>query len=85
MAIYAYLGSLQIHKTKGSTKIVIAEILNNIGITFFEMDEFDKAQVYHSEALESLRQELGDDHADVAFVGILSVLSTKSSVTKKKH
>ena len=67
MAIYAYLGSLQIHKTKGSTKIVIAEILNNIGITFFEMDEFDKAQVYHSEALESLRQELGDDHADVAF------------------
>ena len=85
MAIYAYLGSLQIHKAKGSTKIVIAEILNNIGITFFEMDELDKAQVYHSEALESLRQELGDDHADVAFVGILSVLSTKSSVTKKKH
>jgi len=67
VAIDAYLGSLQIHKAKGSTKIAIAEILNNIGIAFFEMDEFDKAQVYHSEALESLRQELGDDHADVAF------------------
>ena len=67
VAIDAYLRSLQIHKVNGSTKIAIAEILNNIGISYFACGEFDKAQVYHAEALESLRQELGDDHADVAF------------------
>ncbi len=66
-AITAYLGSLQIHKARGSTNSVKAEILNNIGIAYFEMRELDKAQVYHAEALVSLRQELGDDHADVAF------------------
>jgi tetratricopeptide (TPR) repeat protein len=66
-AITAYLGSLQVHKARGSTNTVIAEILNNIGIAYFEMRELDKAQVYHAEALEALRQELGDEHADVAF------------------
>jgi len=67
LALDAYLGSLHIHKARGSTKIAIAEILNNIGITYFGMKEFDRAQIYHAEALESLVQELGDDHVDVAF------------------
>lgn len=65
-ALDSYLASLQIQKAKGS-KSALAEILNNIGITYFEMKELDKALIYHEEALESLRQELGDDHADVAF------------------
>lgn len=66
-ALDAYLGSLQIHKAKGSSKTVVAEIFNNIGIVYLEMKEFDKSHIYHAEALESLRQELGDDHTDVAF------------------
>ena len=67
LALDAYIGSLQINKARGSTNVVIADILNNIGITYFEMKEYENAQVYHSQALESLIQELGDDHADVAF------------------
>jgi len=66
-ALDAYLGSLQIHKVKCSSKTVVAEIFNNIGIAYLEMKEFDKSHIYHAEALESLRQELGDDHTDVAF------------------
>ncbi|KAL7554545.1 hypothetical protein ACHAWF_018004, partial [Thalassiosira exigua] len=67
LALDAYLGSLQIHKGRGSANVATAEILNNIGITYSGMKDFDRAQVYHSEALEMLRQELGDDHGDVAF------------------
>jgi tetratricopeptide (TPR) repeat protein len=60
-ALDAYLGSLQIHKVKGSSKTVVAEIFNNIGIAYLEMKEFDKSHIYHAEALESLRQELGEE------------------------
>lgn len=67
LALEAYLGSLQIHKSRGSSMVAIAEILNNLGIVYSEMKEYEQAQIYHAEALESLRQELGDDHADVAF------------------
>jgi Tfp pilus assembly protein PilF len=45
----------------------MAELLNNIGICYCGMKEYDKAQVYHAEALESLIEELGYDHIDVGF------------------
>jgi len=66
-ALDSYIGSLQIHKARGASMVAIAEILNNIGITYYEMKEYENAQVYHGEALESLIQELGEDHTDVAF------------------
>ena len=60
--------SLQGRKLETSTtKIDMAELLNNIGICYFGMKEYLKAQVYHAEALESLSEELGYDHPDVAF------------------
>lgn len=65
-ALDSYLAALRVQKIKGS-KSALAEILNNIGITYFEMKELDKALIYHEEALVTLRQELGDDHGDVAF------------------
>lgn len=67
-ALDFYLKALQIRRLDpGSTKIAIAEILNNIGLVYFGMKEYDKAQVYHAEALESMIEDLGDDHDDVAF------------------
>ncbi len=66
LALDSYLASLQIQKAKGS-KTALAEILNNIGIAYFAMKELDKALIYHEEAFETLRQELGDNHPDVAF------------------
>ena len=61
--------SLQGRKLETSTtKIDLAELLNDIGICYyFGMKEFLKAQLYHTEALESLIEELGYDHPDVAF------------------
>ena len=67
LALDAYLGSLNIHKSIGSPESTKAEILNNIGITYVGMKDFHRAQVYHAEALDSLRHELGDNHSDVAF------------------
>ena len=68
--------SHQGHKLETSTtKIDLAELLNNIGICYFGMKEFRKVQLYHTEALESLTDELGYDYPDVAFcwVSVLSV------------
>ena len=67
LALESMTNSLHIHKQRESAMVAIAEILNNIGLIYFEMKQFDKAQVHHAEALESLTQELGDDHVDVAF------------------
>ena len=67
-ALASYLKSLQGRKLETSTtKIGMAELLNNIGICYSGMEEYVKAQVYHAEALESLIEELGYDHSDVAF------------------
>lgn len=68
LALDSYMQSLQGRKLETSTtKIDMAELLNNIGICYCGMKEYVKAQVYHAEALESLIEELGYDHPDVAF------------------
>ena len=68
LALEFYLEALQIRKIdSASSKLMIAEILNNIGLVYFGMKEYDKAQVYHAEALESMIEDLGNDHVDVAF------------------
>ena len=55
--------SLQGRKLKTSTtKIDLAELLYNVRICSFGMKEFLKAQLYHTEALESLIEELGYPH-----------------------
>ena len=60
--------SLQGRKVETSTtKIDLAELLNNVRICYFGMKEFLKAQLYHTEALESSIEELGYDHPDVVF------------------
>lgn len=67
-ALDSYMNSLQERKLETSTtKLDMAELLNNIGICYCGMNEYVKAQVYHTEALESLIAELGYDHSDVAF------------------
>lgn len=68
LALDSYMKSLQGRKLETTTtKIDMAELLNNIGICYCGMKEYVKAQVYHAEALESLIEELGYDHPDVAF------------------
>lgn len=68
LALDSYMDSLQGRKLdQSTTKIDMAELLNNIGICYCGLDEYIKAQVYHAEALESLIDELGYDHPDVAF------------------
>ena len=67
-ALESYMKSLQGRKLEiSTTKIDMAELLNNIGICYSGMKEYVKAQVYHAEALESLIEELGYEHPDVAF------------------
>jgi tetratricopeptide (TPR) repeat protein len=68
LALDSFMKSLQGRKLETfTTKVDMAELLNNIGICYCGMKEYDKAQVYHAEALESLIEELGYDHIDVGF------------------
>ncbi|KAL3784127.1 hypothetical protein HJC23_005785 [Cyclotella cryptica] len=68
LALDCFIKSLQGRKLETlTTKVEMAELLNNIGICYCGMKEYDKAQVYHAEALESLIEELGYDHVDVGF------------------
>ena len=67
-ALDAFLQALQLRRsTCSSTKAAVAEVQNNIGISYYGLKEYDKSRMYHTEALESLIEELGDDHPDVAF------------------
>lgn len=68
-AIDCYEKCLMIRKEEGhgDHAAPCAQVLTNLGGCYVDMKDYEKAELYHTEALHVMKKSLGQNHADVAY------------------
>ena len=68
-AISSYEKCLMIRKEEslGDHAAPCAQVLTNLGGCYFDMKDYEKAELYHTEALHMMEKSLGQNHVDVAY------------------